>query len=185
MNPTIRPANLNDVPGIMAVLEQNLMTNKINVDEKILQEKGFLLKAFTADELRTAIIDDNNHIVLVAAQADTVFGYALSYDLYHVQPDWLSAINVPDKIKKILTTAQVIYHRHIAKDANTKAVGHGLLNTLTVEAQNRGYKYILCFIAHTPIKNHASIRLHEKLGFTEVGTKIVKDGMHGVYLKEL
>ncbi len=72
-----------------------------------------MLKAFTSDELRTAITDAKNHIVLVASQTGKIFGYALSYDLYHLQPDWLEIINVSQEIKNILATEKVIYHRHI------------------------------------------------------------------------
>lgn len=64
---TIRPASIEDIPGIIAILEQNLMTHK-TADPSTLEKCGFLLHGFTPAEAKVAILDKSNFIYLVLGE---------------------------------------------------------------------------------------------------------------------
>jgi L-amino acid N-acyltransferase YncA len=183
----IRSATNKDIPGILAVLHHNLMANKKIKDKNQLEQTGFIIHDFTADDLEAIIADSQHHILLVAIEDDKVIGYILTYDMPYAKPDWLSLVVASPQIKDILAAKEVLYHRNIAKKHNKKGVGKQLLQVLLQEAAARNYKYVACQIVQQPYKNKVSIALHEQLGFKAVGHGYEADVdiTFGVYLKRL
>ena len=53
----IRAAEINDIPGIISVLERNLLAFKKALDIETLEKKGFLIQGFTPEEAKVPILD--------------------------------------------------------------------------------------------------------------------------------
>lgn len=178
-------ATREDVPGIMAVLSQNLLSNKSNKDPCILQQSGFLIHGFTAEELIDCM-NDAGSIVLVAKTDGMVSGYAIELPCT-ILPPWLQALKSAPQLHSLLSEpAKVLYHRHIAKLPNYAGVGSPLLQSVISEAKAKDYRYILCQIVLAPYLNRPSITLHEKFGFKAVLRTSGTEGfVSGCYLKQL
>jgi hypothetical protein len=72
----IRLAQEGDIPGIISILERNLITHKVhNIDQ--LEQSGFLINGFTPSDAKNAILDKNNFIYLVSTEHNEVIGYAM------------------------------------------------------------------------------------------------------------
>lgn len=183
-NTNIRPAKLGDIPGIIIVLEQNTITNK-SQDKKTLEAEGFLLHTFTTADLTKMISEPQNHIVLVAMEDDEVIGYTMGYDLSINQPEGIENVpHLPETPTDFLTTKN-IFHRHVAVKLNKRGKGAQLSRAFFQEAAARKYKYAIANIVQAPFKNLVSIRVHERLGYKEIGTVISHDITYGIYIKEL
>ncbi|OGT52691.1 MAG: hypothetical protein A3E84_02695 [Gammaproteobacteria bacterium RIFCSPHIGHO2_12_FULL_42_13] len=182
----VKIADFEDIPGIMAVLEYNLIANRKAANKDALEQGGFLIHPFTADYVKTAIDDRDNHIVLAGKSSDgELAGYVIAYNLKKSSVELYSHLAITPELDATFSTTQALYHRHIAKKGMNRGVGKELLQALLDEAQFRGYQYVICQIAHEPIQNKPSIALHEKLGFVLVGLDDEQGIRFGVYLKKL
>ena len=180
----IRSANTNDIPAIIAIMEQHFIHQKAAMDKDTLESVGFLIHGFSESDIREAIADEKNHIVLVATENDAVIGYVLNYDLKKLN-DWMVDLQSTSEYLAILTGKKVFYHRHIAKIPHKKGVGKKLLQSLMNEAVLRNYDYIVCQILQKPYQNRASVKLHEALGFFQIGVVEEEEYTFGVYLKAM
>jgi hypothetical protein len=183
----VTTAQLADIPGIMSVLQENLLANRSHLSEATLSESGFLLHGFDAEEL-TQSIANKDHIILVAKENRAVMGYAIGYILSDGRPEWFSRIEAPESTLTALTQHKILHYRHIAKIPGTKQVGTSLLNSLVKMAQAKQCRYIIAEIAKNPLHNQISTVFHEKMGFRLVG--VVRDNhnilhYNGLYLKML
>jgi len=93
---------------------------------------------------------NERHPVLVAVEAGTVVGFA-SYGPFRPWPGYRH------------TVENAIY---IAPDRRGRGIGTQLLGPLVVIAQQRGHH---AMVAGIDAANEASLRLHRKLGFEQVG----------------
>lgn len=161
----IRPANLQDITGIMDILERHLIQNLSCKDKNELEERGFLLFSFSKEEIKKFILDKYKSIFLVAIENEKVIGYALSYDL-NQQPK---------------SHHKILYHHHIAVQPGKKGVGKLLMQAIIKEAAVRQYEEIICDISHAPNMNRASIQFHKKFGFVLVNQHKKENIELGVY----
>jgi len=180
----VKPAELNDIPGILAVLHKNLVANKKSAELENMEDKGFLINGFTEEELQTYLNDKQNYIVLAAHDDNnTILGYTIGYDSQKLPADLYDQFNLifPD----ILQTNKILYLRHIAKLPLTKHVGSTLLKTLLEQARKKNYQYMVCQIAEHPHQNTVSKKFHEKFEFKRIGSGEVKGHTFGIYIRKL
>lgn len=170
----IRFAKLNDIPEIISVLEQNLLAFKKNLDTNTLEQQGFLIHGFTPEEAKTSILDKDYSIFLISTENNEVIGYAMGCDITKLKEP-------PTPV----SSEKTFYLKHIAKKPDKNNVGKELLRTLFELAKEKGYKNIICQIAHKPLQNKASITFHEKLGFMCISEGQEEDKTFGVYLKKI
>lgn len=179
-------ADTENIPGILNVLQQNLIARQKALSDDILERQGFLIHSFTHQDLMASIFDKENYIVSIAAEEDEVVGYTMGCNVKSLDPILQSKfVTASDKIKDIIFTKKVLYHRHIAKLLNKKNVGKQLLEFLVEHAISQNYQYMICQIAHSPIQNKKSILFHEKFGFVLMGSCQDKELTYGIYLKKL
>lgn len=182
---SIRIANLNDVPGVLNVLEENMLTQeKIELLDDM-ENKGFLTFKLTSKEVEQSISDDENTTVLVAQSSNEIIGFTLGYNLHHKIPDWSAHVKVDNSTMEILTKHRIFFHDYIARVRNTSGIGKKMLERLVKEASVRGYQYIVCEIAQHPYRNKASIYFHEQFGFNCVGTISKDSTVLGIYLLKI
>lgn len=182
----VRLAEINDIPGIISVLEQNLISYKKALTTDILEQTGFLINGFTYEDAKAAILDKDNFIFLISTENDNVIGYATGCNvkkLKSIYQEELAAVS--SEVRNIVFSEKAFYLRHIAKKIDTKHVGKELLQTLLDQAIYAGYEYIICVIAEKPIQNKASKIFHEKVGFRCAGYNQDGDRIFAVYFKKI
>ena len=139
----VRPATREDLPAILEIYNEAVLTTTASYD----YEPRTL-------EHRTAWFEDHargNYPVFVAVDADgRVIG-------------WSSLSQFHDRMGYRFTTENSIY---VAADQRGKGAGKLLLAPLLEAAKARGLHAILAVI---DASNDASIRLHARFGFVEVG----------------
>lgn len=180
----IKKADLENISGILSVLEKNLIINKHPSETPTLEERGFLIHGFTQEDLELNIPNEH-YSILVAMDENKIIGYIMGCDLT-LKTDLkntLSSVSVD--LTKILSSSKVFYHRHIAKENNIKNIGTQLLQKQIETAKNLGFQYIICQIAHAPFQNKISLALHEKFDFACMGTLPDGEYTFGIYVKTL
>lgn len=179
-------AKVDSIPGILSVLEENLIANQKQLPTHILEQNGFLIHSFTADDAKAAILNKDHFIVLISTENTDIIGYTIGCNISRLKKDFQDKLAaVSSEINDIISSQKSFYHRHIAKKLTKKNVGTQLLEQLITETKHMDYKYIICQIAHEPFRNKASIALHQKLGFEYCGCTQNENLILGVYLKKL
>jgi hypothetical protein len=182
----VKIAKIEDIPGIISVLQQNLIAHKNLLEIDILEQKGFLINAFTDEDAKTAILDKDNFIFLISSENDDVIGYAVGCNVKKLNQNFQKELaEISLEIHSIISSKKLLYLRHIAKKLDIKHVGKGLLQELINQAKHGGYEYIICTIAEKPIQNKASKAFHEKFDFACTGYNQDGDKTMGVYLKKI
>ena len=181
----VKNAEMHDIPGIIHVLNKNLISHNKTLPSHELEKTGFLIHAFTHEDAEAAIADKDNFIFLISTENDDVIGYALGCAVTKIKSLHKRKISVSQEIENIISSGKAFYLRHIAKAPGKNQVGTELLRALLNQTKNAGYHYIICQIAHNPLRNKASIAFHEKMGFTCVGTAKDDDNEFGIYLLNL
>lgn len=164
----IRLADLEHAPGIVEIMQQNLLSN---LDKDTNLSAGFLIHGFSQEYIENAVKDDN-FILYTALDQNEVVGYCLGCRFEKLNAE------LQNKFVGIIGQEQVqnnkiLYYRHIAKKRDVKGVGKALLSALLNDAQQQNYQVVLAQIIKAPIRNEASENFHKKFGFEEIG--IVKD----------
>ncbi|CAG0959193.1 phosphinothricin acetyltransferase [Phycisphaerales bacterium] len=140
--PLIRPATVSDFPAIAALTNHFIANTTIH----------FGTTPVTADELTAAWLQSRDTYPQLVAELDGRFaGFAKAYR-------WRER-------EAYAKTAEVgIY---ILLDLHRRGVGRALYSALLDDCRTRGFHTAIGGIA---LPNEPSIRLHEKLGFTHIGT---------------
>jgi phosphinothricin acetyltransferase len=116
----------------------------------------FDIEPFTVDQRRQAWFDhfapDGPHRLLVAVEDDAVLGYATSGP-YRVKPAYVT------------TVAVSVY---CAPEATGQGVGTRLYEQLFAALDGQGLHRA---VAGITMPNEASLALHRRFGFTEIGTE--------------
>jgi hypothetical protein len=186
MNRQIKFAKIKNIPGIINVLQKNLIANQKSLSNEILEEKGFLIHGFTSEDIKASIADKKHSIVSVSIEENEVIGYIIGCNITQLNAEFqkkLSAIS--NKMDDLISSKKTLYYRQIAKLPEKTNAGTGLFQFLLDTATNQGYQYIICQIAHAPLKNKPSIEFHKKFGFDCVGSNQDKEVTLGIYLKQL
>ena len=204
----IEEAEIENVPGIFSVLNENLLPMELldkekgglylkNTGKKIedFSEKGFLVNSFSEEELKDVLLDREKNITLIAKENNEIVGYALAYNLEKwrkCKPDWEKRVELNDeKEKQMFEKKNILYFRHIAtkQSSKNKSVGAMLEYKMFSVAIQKGYKEIIGEALEHPIENKASINFNKKIGFKKMGkVKEIKNEnelIWGLYKKNL
>lgn len=140
---SIRPFAWGDVPGITAIYRHYVLNSTATFD---LEPPG---ETFMADKFGHVV--DLGHPVFVAEAEDgALLGYAYA-SIYRPRPAYR------------FTCENSVY---CAYDALKQGVGTALMETVIDRSRAFGFKQMIAVIT---AEGTGSIRLHEKLGFREVG----------------
>ena len=190
----INHATVSDIFGILCVQEENLLANKNKVDfvdKEFLSAQGFLIHAFTHNDLEKIIKDKENHILLVAKNTIEIVGYFLGYyiiEWYTYKPNWIDTALIDSELKSTIEENKVLYGRHVARKPSWrgKQIGRKLEHAAFQEAKVQGYESIIVEILEQPIANEVSIKVHTSLGYEKIGSISEEDKLEwGIWKKEL
>ena len=140
--PVLRPATLEDVPGILSIYNHAVLNTVATAD--------YVPQAI---EIRTAWFEDRQRLglpILVLEEAGLVTAWA-ALNPYNPRPGYR------------FTVENSVY---VHPDHQGRGHGKTLLTALIDEARQRGLRTIIASIDST---NAASLRMHEAFGFVEAG----------------
>ena len=181
----IRPAKIEDIPGILEIQNDFLLKNK---SIKAAEKEGFLVYSIKEDELKN-MISSGNLFLFVAVSNGKVIGYASACSLEDWRKSkvkWDKRIIVSPKIRDHLYTDRIIYLRHIARNLNYPGVGAQLEEKIYAIAKEKGFKFVVGEILELPLSNEKSRKIHEERGYVKIGQANYLDGnFWGIYEKEL
>ncbi len=172
-----------DIPGILAVLEKNLLVNQDQSAVSALEQGGFLIMRHSTADLRSWIEDKKNHIVLVCKQGQEILGYVMACDWQALSAELRNKLEKLDSVKNILEAGPLLYHKQIAIHPGRKGLGGQLLRRLFESASEKGYHQLVCIIVQEPVFNQVSHAFHQKHGFKCIGHIQVDEMKDGVYIK--
>nr|WP_206529645.1 GNAT family N-acetyltransferase [Brevibacillus sp. SYP-B805] len=137
----IRDAEESDLPKLLEIYNHVVRTSPATFDleEQTLEQRKRWFQKF-----------DKTHPLIVAVENDAVIGYAS-----------LSRFREKSAYNQTGESSVYIHHAH-----QGKGVGRLLMEALLHRAKELGYHVIVAGITGG---NEASVRLHERLGFTFVG----------------
>ena len=180
---SVKPAELNNIAGIINVLHQNLVEHKKSAELETISQQGFLIQAFTTEDLNTYLDDKENYTVLVSCEGNNIVGYTIGHHIQKLSGEF--GADFKKTLSTLWDSQKILYLKHIAKLPGLKQVGPALLEQLLKNAIQQGYQYVTCAIAEHPIKNIPSINFHTKFGFERVGNAHFKQYTYGIYLRKL
>ncbi|MES2461658.1 MAG: N-acetyltransferase family protein [Armatimonadota bacterium] len=145
VNTLIRPARSGDAESLRLIYNHAAKTSTATMDTE-----------GRSPEQQRAWLETHNGAPYPALVAEviedkTVIGYA-ALSLYNPKPGYAR-------------TAETSVYLH--QDWRGTGIGRALLNSLIEDARKRGF---LCLVALITADNEASLRLHRRCGFTDVGT---------------
>lgn len=190
LKPAIKNAEKVDMADILSIQLSKIIVPEAETETQV-QETGFLVYSLSAEELNNLIGNKKSYFVKVAKLGEKVVGYLISYDLKEweaTHADWLSRLDVSDDDKMLLSSAKVLYGRHIVLDEHQAAAGtgHELLDATLQEAVGHNYKYFVVEILKEPISNNRSVRFVRNEGFRLIGRQHdEKNRVWSVFLKDL
>jgi len=189
LKPIIENASQKDVEEILAIQSQKVITPEKEIENKKIEEEGFLVYPISAEDLGKLFENKEKHIVKVARTENKIVGYIICYDLEEwklAHTDWLSSLDVADEDKAFLKSKKILYGRHIAVDVAGASVGAGLLDVTFQEAVSRGYECFVVEILKEPIENKRSTGFVQKEGFRQVGQLTDKNNrVWSLFVKDL
>lgn len=182
----VREAEVEDIPGIISILQQNLISNKKETNSELLAKTGFLINPFSFEDAKSAITDIDNFIFLVSIENSEVIGYTVACNVQKLNADFQKELSTASlEVRNIIASEKSLYLRHIAKKTDVAGVGKELLKKLFETSNKQNYTAIICVIAEKPIQNKASKKFHEKNGFACMGYYQSEKKIFGIYLKKL
>jgi L-amino acid N-acyltransferase YncA len=140
----IRPAAPADVGAIAAIYGHAVLTGTATFE---IEPPGH---AEMARRLKDLL--DNGYPYLAAESTGAVVGYAYAGP-YHRRPGYRHTVE--DSV-------------YLSEDWRGRGIGGALLKRLVTDCETRGFRQMVAIIGDSD--NAASVRLHETLGFGQVGT---------------
>ena len=160
-----RLVELDDAQALMNIYNPEVIETSVSFDlvPRSLLEQETWIRAHQATHPCIVAVDDAGDLGEVGARGERILGFALvSY--FRSRPAYATTVE-----------NSVYVHR----DARGRGVGEVLLLELIATAQESGFHSLIARIVG---ENEGSIRLHEKCGFTLVGTEIEVGRKHGRWL---
>lgn len=139
---TIRPAGESDVAAITEIYNEAILHTAATFDT---EEKS------VEDRLRWFKAHDEQHPVIVAEKEGRVVG-------------WASLSRWSDRAAYDTTAETSLY---VHKDFRKQGIGKELMEMLVIEGGKAGLHTLIARITHG---NEQSVYLHERMGFTVIGT---------------
>jgi phosphinothricin acetyltransferase len=160
-----RLVEVDDATALMNILNPEVVETSVSFDlvPKSLDEQREWILAHQATHLCLVALNTDDDLGELGARGERIHGFA-SFSPFRERPAYATTVE-----------NSVYVHRA----ARGQGVGELLLNDLIVAAKGSGFHSLIARIVG---ENSSSIRLHEKCGFTLVGTEIEVGRKHGRWL---
>jgi len=160
-----RLAEVDDAAALNNILNPEVIETSVSFDlvAKTLDEQRQWILEHQATHLCLVAVNTEDDLGEVGARGERILGFA-SVSPFRERPAYATTVE-----------NSVYVHR----GARNRGVGERLLNDLIATAKESGFHSIIARIVG---ENAGSIRLHEKCGFTLVGTEIEVGRKHGRWL---
>jgi phosphinothricin acetyltransferase len=160
-----RLVELDDATALMNILNPEVVEATVSFDliAKSLDEQRAWIAAHQGTHICLVAINTDDDVGELGARDERILGFA-SVSPFRERPAYAT------------TVENSIY---VHRNARGRGVGEVLLNTLITTAKKSGFHSLIARIVG---ENAGSIRLHEKCGFTLVGTEIEVGRKHGRWL---
>ena len=167
-----RLARISDVEGMLSIQRMNLLSRKKKMPKKDIGNEGFLLFKFSRKKLGKFVKDRKKHLVLVQAKKKGIVGYMVVHDLdAHAKRHgkWFSGLKIGGKDRENIAKNKTFLMYQSARKPGEKGVGRALMEKFFSIARKRKYRFAMCEIAKSPLRNRRSEQFHKKLGFAPCG----------------
>lgn len=156
---------MDDARALMNIHNPEIIESSISFDlvPRNLNEQEHWIRAHRATHPCLVAINEEDMLGEIGARSERILGFAL-VSPFRERPAYATTVE-----------NSVYVHR----SARGRGVGEKLLRELIMTAQESGFHSI---VARIVSDNGGSIRLHEKCGFTLVGTEIEVGRKHGRWL---
>jgi len=160
-----RLVEVDDATALMNILNPEVVETSVSFDlvPKSLDEQREWILAHQATHLCLVALNTDDDLGELGARGERILGFA-SFSPFRERPAYATSVE-----------NSVYVHRA----ARARGVGELLLNDLIIAAKVSGFHSLIARIVG---ENSSSIRLHEKCGFTLVGTEIEVGRKHGRWL---
>lgn len=161
----VRLVDVGDAPALLAIYNPEVLETTVTFDlvARGLDEQREWIEAHRATHPCLVAVNEEDSVGEVGARGERILGFAV------VSP-------FRDRPAYATTVENSVY---VLRAARGRGVGEALLRELVDTARTLGYHSLVARIVG---ENEGSIRLHEKCGFTLVGTEIEVGRKHGVWL---
>ncbi len=156
---------LDDAPALMAIYNPEVVetTKTFDLVPRSLEEQQEWILGHQATHPCVVAVNEEDEAGEIGAHGDRLLGFAV-VSPFRERPAYYT------------TVENSVY---VQRDARGRGVGEVLLRELIATAQESGFHSLIARIVG---ENESSIRLHEKCGFTLVGTEIEVGRKHGIWL---
>jgi L-amino acid N-acyltransferase len=160
-----RLVEVDDATAVMNIYNPEVVESSISFDlvPRTLEQQQSWIRAHLDTHPCIVAVNEEDEIGEVGARGELILGFAL-FSPFRDRPAYMT------------TAENSVY---VCRAARGKGVGEVLLRQLMTLAGQSGFH---CLIARIVGENASSIRLHEKCGFTLVGTEIEVGRKHGKWL---
>jgi phosphinothricin acetyltransferase len=160
-----RLVELDDAPALMNIFNPEVVEMTVSFDlvPKSLEEQREWILAHQATYSCLVALNDEDELGELGARDERILGFA-SISKFRSRPAYSTTVE-----------NSVYVHRR----ARGRGVGELLLNNLLATAKESGFHTVIARIVG---ENAGSIRLHEKCGFSLVGTELEVGRKHGRWL---
>jgi L-amino acid N-acyltransferase len=160
-----RLVEIDDATALMNILNPEVVELSISFElvPKSLEEQREWIREHQATHLCLVAVNTDDDLGEIGARNERILGFA-SVSPFRERPAYATTVE-----------NSVYVHR----GARGRGVGERLLNDLLATAKNSGFHSVIARIVG---ENASSIRLHEKCGFTLVGTEVEVGRKHGRWL---
>ena len=160
-----RLVELADAPALMNIYNPEVIETTVSFDlvARNLAEQETWIRAHLATHPCLVAVNEEDEVGEAGARGELILGFAL------VSP-------FRDRPAYATTVENSVY---VHRQARGRGVGERLLRQLVAAASESGFHSLIARIVG---ENGGSIRLHEKCGFTLVGTEIEVGRKHGQWL---
>jgi L-amino acid N-acyltransferase YncA len=161
-----RLVEVDDATAVMNIYNPEVTEASISFDlvpRTLEQQEAWIRKHLATHPCIVAVNDDDDEVGELGARRERILGFAL------VSP-------FRDRPAYATTVENSVY---VCRAARGRGVGEVLLRQLIAVAAESGFHSLIARIVG---ENASSIRLHEKCGFTLVGTEIEVGRKQGIWL---
>lgn len=160
-----RLVEIDDAQALMNIYNPEVIETTVSFDlvPRTLESQQTWIRAHQATHPCLVAINEEDEVGESGARGERILGFAL-VSPFRERPAYATTVE-----------NSVYVHRQ----ARGRGVGEVLLRELIATAQESGFHSLIARIVG---ENEGSIRLHEKCGFTLVGTEIEVGRKHGIWL---
>lgn len=161
----VRLVEIGDAPALLRIYNPEVLetTNTFDLVARTENEQVEWIEAHRAAHPCLVAVNEEDDLGEIGARSERLLGFAV-LSLFRDRPAYAT------------TVENSVY---VLRAARGRGVGEKLLRELVDTARVVGFH---CLIARIVGENEGSIRLHEKCGFTLVGTEIEVGRKHGQWL---